>query len=89
MFLRKVLQEVHKMTINDLKTGSCAQIKRLDLLSPCVPRLLDLGFVPGTQVQLLARAPLGEPILVQLRHHTLMLRKSEAQSVFVRLEEKK
>lgn len=77
------------MTINDLKTGSRAQIKHLDLLSPCAMRLLDLGFVPGTQIQLQARAPLGEPMLVELRQHTLMLRKSEAQSVFIRAEESK
>lgn len=77
------------MTISDLKAGSFAQITQLDLLSPSAPRLLDLGFVPGTQVRVLSRAPLGEPILIELRRHTLMLRKSEAQSVFVSVEEKK
>ena len=76
------------MTINDLKTGAYGEIKRLDLLSPCAVRLLDLGFVPGTRVHLLARAPLGDPLLVELRRHTLMLRKSEAQAVQITLEKK-
>ena len=74
------------MTINDLSVGHSAQIARIDLLSPHAPRLLEIGFVPGTEITLLARAPLGEPLLLQLRRHTLMLRKSEAQSVL--LEEK-
>lgn len=77
------------MTINDLKAGNFATIKRLDLLSPCALRLLDLGFVPGTEVLLLSRAPLGEPMLVELRRHTLMLRKSEAEAIEILPEEKK
>lgn len=76
------------MTINDLKTGALAKIVHLDLLSPAAMRLLDLGFVPDTLVHLLARAPLGEPLLVELRHHTLMLRKSEAAAVEILPEEK-
>lgn len=77
------------MTIDDLKTGAYGKIIHLDLLSPCAMRLLDLGFVPGTKVHLLARAPLGEPMLVELRCHTLMLRKSEAQAVEIKPEGKK
>lgn len=76
------------MTINDLKTGAYGKILRLDLLSPCAVRLLDLGFVPGTKVHLLSRAPLGEPMLVEIRHHTLMMRKSEAQAVQITSEKK-
>lgn len=69
------------MTILDLQIGQSAQIRHVDLINPCAVRLLEMGFVPGAEVTLLARAPFGEPLLLQLRRHTLMLRKSEAQTV--------
>jgi len=75
------------MTLSELKKGQSAQITGIDLLSPCTLRLIDLGFVPGTQVDMLAKAPLGDPLLVQVRRHTFMLRKAEAQYVWVATEE--
>ena len=81
--IEKVLQEVHKMTINELASGQAAQIAHVDLLSPYAVRLLEMGFVAGTEIQVLARAPLGDAMLLQVRRHTLMLRKEEAQAVHV------
>lgn len=74
------------MTITDLSIGQSAQITHVNLISPHAPRLLEMGFVPGARITLLARAPLGEPLLLQLRTRTLMLRKSEAQSVILQME---
>jgi len=47
-------------------------------------RLLDLGFVPGTRVRVVRRAPLGDPTLYELRGTQLCLRRSEAARVRVR-----
>jgi ferrous iron transport protein A len=47
-------------------------------------RLLDLGFVPGTPVRAVRRAPLGDPTLYELRGTQLCLRRSEAERVIVR-----
>lgn len=71
------------MTINELATGQTAQIAHVDLLSPYAVRLLETGFAEGTEITVLARAPLGDALLLQLRRHTLMLRKEEAQAVHV------
>ncbi|MBR5232539.1 MAG: ferrous iron transport protein A [Clostridia bacterium] len=75
------------MTLNELKKGQSARITGIDLLSFCALRLIDLGFVPGTSVAMLARAPFGDPMLVQVRRHTFMLRKAEAQYVWICTEE--
>lgn len=48
-------------------------------------RLEDLGFVPGTRVRALRRAPLGDPTLYEVRGTQLCLRRSEALRVRVRL----
>ena len=71
------------MTINDLQSGQTAQIAHVDLLSPYAVRLLETGFAEDTEITVLARAPLGDALLLQLRRHTLMLRKEEAQAVHV------
>lgn len=52
--------------------------------SPVTRRLLDLGFVPGTHVVVVRRAPLGDPTLYELRGTQLCLRRSEAERVQVR-----
>jgi ferrous iron transport protein A len=52
--------------------------------SPVSRRLLDLGFVPGTRVRVLRRAPLGDPTVYELRGTQLCLRRSEAVRVLVR-----
>jgi len=47
-------------------------------------RLLELGLVPGVAVKLLRRAPLGDPLVIQVRGYDLSLRKVEADQVEVR-----
>lgn len=46
-------------------------------------KLLAMGLVAGTAVEVLAVAPLGDPIKVRALGYDLSLRKSEAQSVLV------
>jgi ferrous iron transport protein A len=48
-------------------------------------RLLDLGFVPGTEVRVLRRAPLGDPVIFALRGMQICLRRGEAARVTVQL----
>ena len=43
-------------------------------------RLRELGFVPGTPVRLVRRAPMGDPIEVAVRGSRLAMRKGEGGS---------
>ncbi len=47
-------------------------------------RLLDLGFVPGTEVRVVRRAPFGDPMEIMLRGYSLTVRRSAAATVKVR-----
>ena len=47
-------------------------------------RLLELGFVPGTPVELIGVAPLGDPIELLMRGCSLSIRRGEALWVSVR-----
>ena len=46
-------------------------------------RLLDLGFVPQTEIEVIRRAPLGDPIECRVANYKVALRKSEADLIEV------
>jgi ferrous iron transport protein A len=47
-------------------------------------RIMEMGLVPGTAVRVVAVAPLGDPITLELRSSRLSIRKREAAEVRVR-----
>lgn len=72
------------MNLARLPVGGAAVVEAVTDGSPVSARLLDLGFVPGTEVRALRRAPLGDPTLYELRGAQLCLRRSEAERILVR-----
>ncbi|MGD0462004.1 MAG: FeoA family protein [Tepidisphaeraceae bacterium] len=49
-------------------------------------RLLELGFCNGVQVEVIRRAPLGDPIEFRLRGYHLSLRNEQARHVTITTE---
>lgn len=52
--------------------------------SALTPKLTEMGFYPGKHVRVLFRAPLGDPIAVDVDGYTLSLRREEAALIQVR-----
>jgi ferrous iron transport protein A len=50
-------------------------------------RLMELGLVPGTRVEVVGVAPLGDPIELLVRGGSLSIRRAEAQGVAVNVGE--
>lgn len=46
-------------------------------------RLLEMGLTPGVMVRLVGRAPLGDPLELELRGYRLSIRRAEAARVAV------
>jgi len=46
-------------------------------------RIRDLGLIPGTEVHVIGKAPLKDPVALRLRDFTLTLRNSEADHIMV------
>ena len=74
------------VSLDSLRPGRSASVVGVDGSSPAGERLLDLGFVPGTSVEILKRAPLGDPVIYGLRGYRICLRATEAGLVRVRPE---
>lgn len=71
------------MHLADLEKGSHATVTSVDGGGPLSRRLLELGFVPGTRVVALGAAPLGDPLLFEVRGARLALRTAEARGIHV------
>jgi len=47
------------------------------------PKLLEMGLYPGKEVEVLFKAPFGDPIAVDISGYTLSMRLSEANLIEV------
>jgi ferrous iron transport protein A len=50
-------------------------------------RLQDLGFVPGTPLVIRRRAPLGDPVEIEIRGYRLCLRCAQLDSLRVEFDD--
>ena len=73
------------VALSTLAPGAAAEVVAVDSDTPVGRRLADLGFLPGTEVVVVRRAPLGDPVCFYLRGTQLCLRRSEAARVRVRV----
>lgn len=73
------------MTLDKLRDGQAATVHGLQLESPSAVRLMEMGLFEGSQVTVLRRAPMGDPMEVQVGDYRLSLRRDEAALVQVQL----
>lgn len=73
--------------LTELKNGQTGLISTVENQGEAFQRILDLGFTPGTSVRAIFRAPLGEPIVFQVRGYRIGLRRCEAEMVHVKFEQ--
>lgn len=71
------------MPLDRLSNGCCALVTELTAEGPARRRLLDLGLVPGTKVEVIRRGPLGDPIAFSIRGAVIAFRREEAGQVLV------
>ena len=69
--------------LDRLAPGERGIIARLDCDPAIARRLMELGLVPGTPVEVVRRAPLGDPLELAARGVRLSLRRSEACLIHV------
>ena len=69
--------------LNQMKKGDCGKVVRISGSGSVHRRLLDMGMVAGSQVEMQRVAPLGDPIEVRIKGYNLSLRKSEAAAITV------
>jgi len=73
--------------LSELKPGEKGIILRVEGSGATKRRILDMGLVRGTEIKVIRRAPLGDPVEFLLKGYNLSLRKSEGDNVYVRVVE--
>lgn len=76
---------MQSICLADLPEGKTATIISVDTSLATAQRLLDLGFVPGTPIKAIKRAPMGDPTTFEIRGYQLGLRRSESEIVEVEI----
>lgn len=74
---------LEKMTLEEVKPGIRCQILTIDPSGVAGKRLLDFGFIPGAQVEVVRNAPFADPIEVILYRSLVSLRHEEAKKIIV------
>lgn len=69
--------------LRDMEPGTCGTIDRLSCGGKLRRRLMDMGVVAGTPIQLVRFAPLGDPLELKLMGFNLSLRCEEAGDIWV------
>src|SRR5689334_7235356 len=71
------------MKLAELAQGTIATVTHVGGTGSFRRRLMELGILPGTSVQLLGVAPLGDPLELLVRGASLSIRRAEALTVEV------
>ena len=70
-------------TLDRFEPGSKVQVLSVTGVLPIRRRLLEMGICPGVTVDVIRRAPLGDPLEVRVRGYLLSLRLDQAAQVSV------
>ena len=70
------------MKLSNLKVGQSAKILKLDVENKEIRRhLLDMGLTRGVEVLIKKKAPMGDPIDLELRDYELCISKSDLDMI--------
>ncbi len=72
------------MTLDKLKRGEWGEVLQVKGEGMTRLRMLEMGIVPGTEIQLRKAAPLGDPIEIGLRGYVLTIRRNDARLIDIR-----
>jgi len=69
--------------LTSLQLGGTATVAEIKLPSDQRSRLLEMGVLSGTTVQLVRFAPMGDPVEIKVRGYHLTLRRQDAEQILV------
>ena len=70
--------------LTSLALGGAATVTEIKLDPGQRGRLLEMGLLVGTSIQLVRFAPLGDPVEIKVRGYHLTLRRHDAEQIYVR-----
>jgi ferrous iron transport protein A len=71
-------------SLTSLEVGQPATVTEIKLPPERRGRILEMGLLVGTRIELVRFAPLGDPVEIKVRGYNLSLRKQDAELIIVR-----
>lgn len=72
------------MKLAELRKGETAEITRVPGDEAGIRRLREMGVLPGTKIEMVRVAPLGDPVEFKVRGCRLSLRRAQVAGIHVR-----
>ncbi|MDD5425632.1 MAG: FeoA domain-containing protein [candidate division Zixibacteria bacterium] len=72
-------------TLNEMAPGKKGRILKIEGRGAVKKRIVDMGVVPGVEVEVERYAPLGDPIEIKVKGYHLSLRKEDASKIMIEL----
>ena len=72
--------------LRQLKKGQKARIVSVSARGELGRRVREMGLIPGSEVQVVGRAPLKDPVALRIKDFTLSLRNNEADHIQVEVQ---
>ena len=70
-------------TLREAKIGETVKVVKLHGEGAVKRRIMDMGITKGVEVYVRKLAPLGDPIVVNVRNYELSIRKADAEMIEV------
>ena len=73
-------------SLTSVAPGCTVTVAEIHVPLPGRPRLMEMGLLVGTPVEIVRFAPMGDPVEILVRGYHLTLRKNEAEQILVRMD---
>ncbi|MDX1952252.1 MAG: FeoA family protein [Verrucomicrobiota bacterium] len=75
------------LPLSDLKAGNAGVVAEIKIPAAARARLMEMGLLIGTPVELVRFAPLGDPVEIKVRGYHLTLRRHEAEQILITVQQ--
>ena len=70
-------------TLDQLQPGESAVVTQLASTGLNRRRMMDLGILPGTRIEIEMKSPLGDPVAYRVRGAVIALRREQAREILI------
>ena len=70
-------------SLDQVAIGSATRVAHVEGEDSTACRLLEMGLTPGVSVRVVRRAPLGDPLELEVRGYRLSIRRTDARRIAV------
>lgn len=70
-------------TADKLKLGEKVKINDIDHTHPSSGRIMEIGFTPGQEIELISKSTFNDPLAFSIRGTLIAIRKNEAGCIII------